>query len=60
MKIGLIAVDSQYPNLALMKIARYWRQEGAIVEWWTLFSTTFNDFSPRKNFTCREYNKLLN
>ena len=42
MKIGLIDVDghnkktrwgSAFPNLALMKIARYYRQQGAEVEW---------------------------
>lgn len=35
MKIGLIDVDGKgvYPNLALMKIARYHRQQGDNVEW---------------------------
>ena len=34
MRIGLLAVDSQYPNLALMKIAAYHKAEGDIVEWY--------------------------
>lgn len=33
MTIGLLAVDSKYPNLALMKIARYHREKGDSVEW---------------------------
>ncbi|MBO7266717.1 MAG: radical SAM protein, partial [Bacteroidaceae bacterium] len=37
MNIGLIAVDSTFPNLALMKIARYHRDRGDIVEWYTPF-----------------------
>lgn len=34
MRVGLIAVDSKYPNLALMKISAYHKQEGDIVEWY--------------------------
>ena len=37
MNIGLIAVDSTFPNLALMKIARYHRNRGDTVEWYTPF-----------------------
>ena len=37
MHIGLIAVDSTFPNLALMKIARYHRSRGDTVEWYTPF-----------------------
>lgn len=33
MKIGFWAVDSKYPNLALMKIARYHKENGDSVEW---------------------------
>jgi hypothetical protein len=33
MKIGLIAVDSRHPNLALMKIAAWHRSRGDEVEW---------------------------
>lgn len=34
MNIGLLAVDSKYPNLALMKISSYHRAEGDSVEWY--------------------------
>lgn len=37
MKIGLIAVDSTYPNLALMKISYYHKSKGDHVEWYTPF-----------------------
>lgn len=37
MHIALIAVDSTFPNLALMKIARYHRDRGDTVEWYTPF-----------------------
>ena len=39
MNIGLLAVDSQYPNLALMKIARYHKNKGDIVEWYNPLSS---------------------
>lgn len=36
MKIGLIDVDGHnFPNLALMRISAYHKQQGDIVEWWT-------------------------
>lgn len=34
MKIGLLAVDSTYPNLALMKISSYHKARGDNVEWY--------------------------
>lgn len=37
MNIGLIAVDSKYPNLALMKISAYHKAQGDLVEWYTPF-----------------------
>lgn len=37
MNIGLIAVDSKYPNLALMKLSAYHKQQGDNVEWYTMF-----------------------
>lgn len=37
MKIALLAVDSNYPNLALMKIARYHKSLGDTVEWYNPF-----------------------
>lgn len=37
MKIGLIAVDSNHPNLALMKISTWHKTRGDYVEWYTPF-----------------------
>lgn len=34
MKIGLLAVDSNYPNLALMKISAYHKTAGDFLEWY--------------------------
>lgn len=36
-KIAVLAVDSLYPNLALMKIAAYHRQRGDMVNWYNPF-----------------------
>lgn len=33
MRIGLVAVDSQYPNYALMKISAYYKKHYCYVEW---------------------------
>lgn len=38
MNVGLISVDSTFPNLALMKLARWHRERGDDVEWYTPFS----------------------
>lgn len=32
-RIGLLAIDSVYPNLALMKISRHHKEHGDTVEW---------------------------
>lgn len=37
MNIGLIAVDSDYPNLALMKISAWHKSQGDSVEWYNPF-----------------------
>ena len=34
MNVGLLAVDSQYPNLALMKLSAWHKQRGDIVSWY--------------------------
>lgn len=34
MKVGLLAIDSNYPNLALMKISAYHKEAGDNVEWY--------------------------
>ena len=58
--IGLVDVDGgKFPNYALMKIARYYRDQGEQVEWamrrefWT--TCDFKEFEPRKGFICKEY-----
>ena len=37
-RIGLLPVDSNYPNLALMKISRYYKSIGNNVEWYNPFT----------------------
>ena len=37
MNVGLIAVDSVYPNLALMKISSWHKSKGDHVEWYNPF-----------------------
>lgn len=39
MNIGLLAVDSNYPNLALMKISNFYKKKGDTVEWYNPFSS---------------------
>lgn len=34
MNIGILAVDSNYPNLALMKISNFYKGKGDKVEWY--------------------------
>ena len=34
MNVGLLAVDSQYPNLALMKLSTWHKSQGDTVEWY--------------------------
>lgn len=34
MKVGIVQVDGNYPNLALMQIARYHEDQGNTVEWY--------------------------
>lgn len=38
MNIGLLAVDSSYPNLALMKISAWHKQRSDQVEWYNPFN----------------------
>lgn len=38
MNIGLLAVDSNYPNLALMKISCCHKAKGDNVEWYNPFN----------------------
>lgn len=52
-RIALLAVDSDYPNLALMKIAAHHRRQGDTVEWYnpfdrydTLYMSKIFGFTP--------------
>lgn len=38
MNIALMAVDSDYPNLALMKISSWHKAQGDTVEWYNPFT----------------------
>lgn len=53
MDIGLLAIDSNYPNLALMKISGYHRAKGDNVEWYNplrsydkVYSSKIFSFTP--------------
>jgi hypothetical protein len=51
MKIGLYDVDSKIPNLALMKLARFHRERGDSVDWFSpLWSATFDKVYASKIF----------
>lgn len=61
MKIGLIDVDGHHwPNLALMKLSAYHKQQGDSVEWWNGFehydvvykSRVFDDIYTQDEITC--------
>lgn len=48
MNIGILAVDSNFPNLALMKISSYHKARGDNVEW-------YNPFVLMIRFTLQKY-----
>lgn len=50
-KIGLIAVDSKHPNLALMKIARYHKAQGDEVDWYNAMDGRYDIVYMSKIFT---------
>ena len=51
MNIGLLDIDGHnFPNLALMKIARHWRDRGVSVEWMNFF-TEYDIVYKSKVFT---------
>lgn len=52
MRIGLLDVDSHnFPNLPLMKISAWHKQQGDTVEWWTADGGHFNKVYASKVFT---------
>lgn len=66
MNIGLIAVDSNHPNLALMKISNYHKVRGDSVNWYTPFenydivymSKIFN-FTPDYNYVISNAEQII-
>ena len=58
MKIGLIDVDSIYPNFALMKIAAYHKAKGDVVEWVNHFET-YDKVYKSKIFTFSKDNDTV-
>lgn len=53
MNIGILAVDSNYPNLALMKISAYHKARGDKVEWYNPFNR-YNKLYMAKVFSFTE------
>ena len=60
MNIGILAVDSNYPNLALMKISSYHKARGDNVEWYNplceydkVYAAKVFTFTPDYNFLTR-------
>ena len=67
MEIGLLDVDSHnFVNLALMKVARYHKDNGDRVEWAvpmfgeydTIFASKVFTFSPEPNWNAYNYKAL--
>lgn len=60
MNVGLIDVDGHgFPNLALMKIARYWKKQGAAVDWYSIFEN-YDIVYISKVFTFTpDYNQVI-
>lgn len=61
MNVGLLAVDSNYPNIALMKIAAYHRKKGDLVGWYNQIDNRFDKVYMAKifNFT-PDYDYYIN
>lgn len=60
MKIGLIAVDSKYPNLALMKISRYHKERSDEVEWYDGFSCYDKVYMSKIFSFTPDYDQFIN
>lgn len=55
MRIGLIDVDSKnYPNIPLMKLSAYHKQQGDSVEWYTPFGERYDKVYASKVFSFTE------
>ncbi len=51
MNIGILAVDSNYPNLALMKISSYHKARGDNVEWYNPLCSYDKVYIAKKVFS---------
>lgn len=51
MRVGLIAVDSAYPNFALMKLSAWHKAQGDEVEWYAPFDDRYDIVYLAKVFT---------
>ncbi len=60
MRIGLIAVDSDYPNLALMKVSAYHKTHGDHVNWYSPWERYDKVYMAKVfNFT-EDYDEVIN
>ena len=59
MKIGLIAVDSNHPNLALMKISSWHKTQGDYVEWYTPFESYDIVYMSKIFSFTEDYNQVI-
>lgn len=60
MKIGLIAVDSKHPNLALMKISKWHKLRGDNVEWYDGISHYDKVYSAKVFTFTPDYGYFIN
>lgn len=60
MNIGLLAVDSTYPNLALMKISAYHKARGDNVEWYNSFCHYDKVYTAKIFSFSRDYEYYVN
>lgn len=60
MKIGLLAVDSKYPNLALMKVSAYYKANNHSVEWYSNFENYDIAFASKIFSFTPDFNEYIN
>lgn len=60
MNIGLLAVDSNYPNLALMKISAWHKNQGDRVEWYNPFEHYDKLYMAKVFSFTEDYHQYMN
>ena len=60
MNIGLLAVDSNYPNLALMKISAWHKNQGDRVEWYNPFEHYDKLYMAKVFSFTEDYHQYIN